>query len=58
MYFVIVIVLAVGDGVIVTMAKEVQSRRDCDVVEQRMRERFPSTFAGAVCERWVYGDDD
>lgn len=57
MWFVIVVVLRAGGGEIVTIAKEVDSRVQCDVFRDRMRKKFPIRYVGSTCSRYVSNDN-
>lgn len=56
MYFVIVVVLSMGDGVVVTVAKEVPSRVGCDDFSRDVHERFPRSYVGSSCYRHARDD--
>ena len=57
MWFVIVIVLHAGEGEIVTIAKEVDSRVGCDVFKEKIRTQFPLKYIGSTCTRYISNDD-
>ena len=56
MWFVVVVVLALTDGTIVTVAKEVDSRVQCDIFKNTLVASHPEKFVSAKCVRYKNGN--
>jgi len=58
MWFVIVVILSLNDSTVITIAKEVDSRVQCDLFSDKMREHYGQYYRGSHCRRYVIGRND
>jgi hypothetical protein len=53
LWFVVVVILMLPDGTVVTVAREVEGRLECDELKSELKTKHPDKYRGSTCTRYT-----